>query len=294
MRSWIVAACVFVVSCKSVDVGRGEDPAQIAKAILGDKGTSSSVTALRATLADLDGTVTEAGKLGFKPSSTVDKRLGDLARKLDVNFALVARARPLATEAAAEIVTFYAGVSELRSMLDAHVKASIADDLVIAAAEKADAAAKIDQGTLAGLSRYAIVIDTKSGDVDSVGAKLVEVGPPYCGNNPKPTLTGTCPAGETPTAFGYRSDPSGLWAKADLALDNTDSVPAKKIVMLQPSAIGDSLVKGANGVASELMYRSRLRAIADRVHGKAGTGGVMDDGGRLEVALQREASRPRL
>jgi len=126
------------------------------------------------------------------------------------------------------------------------------------------------------------------------GAKLVELGPPYCGD--KLELSGKCPNGEAPSAYAYRTEPGSLWTKGDLATSGSDSVPTKKIVLLLPGGVRDSLAKGADGVASEDLYVKRLRALYERVHGKPtqdgkGAGGLLEDGNKLETRLQAEANK---
>jgi hypothetical protein len=66
--------------------------------------------------------------------------------------------------------------------------------------------------------------------------------------------------------------------------------------MLLPGGVRDSLVKGAEGVASETLYTKRLRAIYEFVHGKTGpdgkpVGGLLDTGNKLEQRLQKVASK---
>jgi len=148
---------------------------------------------------------------------------------------------------------------------------------------------------LAGQFRYGVLIQapTETDRVD-FGAKIVELGPPYCGDHL--ATSGRCGEGESPSAFAYRTEPGSTWTKGDVASGGTDSVPTKKLVMLLPNGVRDSLVKSAGGVASEALYTKRLRAIYDRVHGKStpdgkSVGGLLDDGNKLETRLETEAKK---
>jgi hypothetical protein len=272
-----------------------------AKAILGDKGTSSTVANLKKQLSDLDTYLDEAKtKKNFRPDSTIDKELEALAAKLEVKSELVFRAKEnaLDAETSGQILAFYAGIEELKSMVDQHVKSAKSDDLAFAnAAKKNDAATVKDDenAALSGQLRYGVLMQapTEADKVD-FGAKLVELGPPYCGD--KLATSGKCGEGEAPSAFAYRAEPGATWTKGDLVSNGADSVPTKKLVMLLPGGVRDSLVKGAEGVASETLYTKRLKAIYDYVHGKPGqdgkpVGGLLELGNKLEQKLEQVANK---
>lgn len=272
-----------------------------AKAILGDKNTSSTVANLKKQLSDLDTFLDDAKtKKNFKPDATIDKELESIAAKLEVKSELVFRAKEnaLDAETAGQIMSFYAGIEELKSMVDQHVKSAKSDDLAFAnAAKKTDAATVKDNedAALAGQLRYGILIQAPT-DTDKVdfGAKLVELGPPYCGD--KLATSGHCGEGEAPSAFAYRSEPGATWTKGDIVANGADSVPTKKLVMLLPGGVRDSLVAGADGVASEALYTKRLRAIYEFVHGKTGpdgkpVGGLLETGNKLQQRLEQVANK---
>ena len=272
-----------------------------AKAILGDKGTPSTVANLKKQLSDLDTFLDEAKtKKNFKPDSSIDKQLESLAAKLEVKSELVFRAKEnaLDAETSGQIMSFYAGIEELKSMVDNHVKSAKSDDLAFAnAAKKADAATVKDDenAALSGQLRYGMLMQAPTEtDKTDFGAKLVELGPPYCGD--KLSTSGKCGEGEAPSAFAYRSEPGATWTKGDIVTSGADSVPTKKLVMLLPGGVRDSLVKGAEGVASETLYTKRLRAIYDFVHGKTGpdgkpVGGLLETGNKLEQKLEQVANK---
>lgn len=281
--------------------GSYNDGLKGARAILGDKQTPSTVANLKKQLSDLDTYLDEAKtKKNFRPDAQIDKELEAIAAKLEVKQDLVFRAKEnaLDAETAGQILSFYAGINELKSMVDQHVKSAKSDDLAFAnAAKKADAATVKDDenASLAGQLRYGILMQapTETDKVD-FGAKLVELGPPYCGD--KLATSGHCGEGEAPSAFAYRSEPGATWTKGDIVASGADSVPTKKLVMLLPGGVRDSLVKGAEGVASETLYTKRLRAIYDFVHGKVGpdgkpVGGLLETGNKLEQRLQQVSSK---
>src|SRR3569623_1942331 len=93
-----------------------------------------------------------------------------------------------------------------------------------------------------------------------------------------------------------RTAPSLTWPQADLARGGQDSVPTNKLVMFLPGGVRDSLVKSADGVASETLYTKRLRAIYELIHGKTGpagtpVGGLIEEGNKLEQKLQQVANK---
>lgn len=272
-----------------------------ARAILGDRQTPSTVANLKKTLSDLDTFLDDAKtKKNFRPDAAIDKQLEQIAAKLDVKSELVFRAKEnaLDAETAGQIMAFYAGINEVKSMVDNHVKSAKSDDLAFAnAAKKADAATVKDDenASLSGQLRYGILIQapTETDHID-FGAKLVELGPPYCGD--KLSTSGRCGDGEAPSGFAYRSDPGATWTKGDVVASGADSVPTKKLVMLLPGGVRDSLVKGAEGVASEALYAKRLHAIYEFVHGRTGPdgkpiGGLLESGNKLEQRLQQVANK---
>jgi hypothetical protein len=276
-----------------------------AKAVLGTKEAGGSVTFLKRSLADLDTALDEAKtKHGFKPDLAVDKQLKDLATKLDMKSQQVmllraaSAARNFATDTAVEqLISFYAGVAEVKDMLDQHSKAAAFDDIALKKAkDAADAANLPADSALAGNLKYAIVASSPT-DTDKgadFGARIVELAGVYCGSSPNPVAK--CGEGEAPSAVAYRNDPGGPAIKGELASPGTDTVPTKKILTLLPGGVRDGLVKGTEPALSESAYTRRLKAIYDRVHGKPGpdgkpAGGLLEDGNKLETVLQQEANK---
>ena len=271
-----------------------------AKFILGDKQSPSSVAGLKKTLSDIDTALDEAKtKHNFKPDAAVDSQLKALAKNLDVKSDIIFKAKEnaLNDQLSGQIVAFYAGVAEVKDMIDQHNKAALGDDIALKKGkEAADAATLPADSALAGNLKYAVMV-TAPTDTDKgadFGAKVVEIAGVYCGtsNTPQPR----CPEGEAPSAIAYRNDPGGIASKGDLASPGQDSVPTKKLLTLLPNGIRDGLVKGAEPGVSEYYYTRRLKALYDRIHGKIGqdgkpAGGLLDDGNKLESALQTESNK---
>lgn len=266
------------------------------KAILGDKTSPSTVTNLKQALSGLDTMLDEAkSKNQFRPDQALDKQLDTIVKQLDVKSEIVFRAKQnaLDAEVSGQILSFYAGVAEIKAMIDLHMKSAKFDDMAFKKnKEKQDAAAlkDTDNAMLAGQFRYGILVQapTEQDKVD-FGAKLVELGPPVCGG--KIATSGKCPEGESPSGFTYRAEPGGAFIQGDLAMGGSDSVPTKKLVLLLPGGVRDSLVKGADGVASEAYYQRRLKAIYERVHGTDKVKGLLDEGNKLESRLQTESNK---
>lgn len=301
-----VIALVMGIIVGKVGTGAGyyNESLKGAKGLLGDKGAQGSVAYLKKTLSDLDTALDEAKtKHGFKPDLAVDKQLKELATKLDVKAAMhmytlaATAARNFEPEVADQILQFYAGVAEVKDMIDQHNKAATFDDIALKKAkDAADAANMPPDSALAGNLKYAIIVSAPT-DTDKgaeFGAKVVELAGVYCGTSANPVAK--CPEGEGATAVAYRSEPGGAASKGELASPNSDNVPTKKVLTLLPTGVRDGLVKGGEPALSEQAYTKRMKWLFDRVHGKPGqdgkaTGGLLDDGNKLETKLQTEANK---
>ncbi|MBA3460257.1 MAG: hypothetical protein H0T46_09880 [Deltaproteobacteria bacterium] len=266
------------------------------KMVLGDKGTPSTVAALKQQLSALDTELDEAkSKNSFRPDPSLDAKLTKAYKELEVKSEIVWRAKQNAmdSEVSAQILSFYAGITELRSMMDLHVKAAKFDDLLYKKNKEKQDAATIKEGEnapLAGQIRYAVLMQapTETDRVD-FGAKIVEIVALVC--NGKVANGGRCPEGESPSGFQYRTEPGGPVTEGDIATGGTENVPTKKIVMLLPGGVRDALLKTADGVASEALYQRRLRMIYERIHGTDKVKGLLDEGNKLESRLQTESNK---
>jgi hypothetical protein len=304
-RMAVPAAIALIVGVAVGKIGAGasfyNDGLRGARAILGNKDTPSTVAMLKKQLSQLDNILDEAKtKNGFNPSLDVDKQLKELATKLDVKTDLVFRAKQSSLDAAlsGQILNFYAGIDQVKDMIDMHNKAAAGDDIMLKGAKAAAEKAELKEGEvapLAGQLRYAVLLQSPT-DTDKVdfGAKVVEIAGVYCGGGSNPVAK--CPEGEYPAAFAYRNEPGGTPIKGDLVTQGSDNVPTKKIVPLLPNGIRDGLVKGGEPSISEYWYTRRLRTLYEMVHGKVGqdgkpVGGLLDDGNKLETRLQTEAGK---
>jgi hypothetical protein len=263
-----------------------------ARSILGDDKTASTVKNVKRTLSELDGVLDEMKtKNNYRPDTAADKRLRDLSGRLDIKEATVFRtAGAIEPELTSLIMSFYAGSAEVKGMLDSHVKAAANDDMALASGKNATAAATVRDGenaTLAatGAVRYGALIQAPTDtDRSDFGVKLVELGPPYCGGA-QPVSTGKCENNEAPTAFAYRTEPGAPWTKGDLQLQGSDSVPAKKLVLLLADGTRDALIKGGEAGASEVFYVKRLRQLGER------TKKLIEEANKLEQRLQAESNK---
>ncbi len=266
------------------------------KTILGDKGTQSTVAALKQELSALDTLLDEAkSKNSFRPDSSLDKALDKVIKNLEVKSEIIFRAKQnaLDSEVSGQILSFYAGVTEVKSLLDLHMKSAKFDDMAFKKAKDKQAAGELketENSLLTGQFRYAILVQAPTETEKSdFGAKVVELGPPVCGG--KIASSGKCPEGESPSGFTYRAEPGAPFVQGDLVTNGQDSIPSKKLVLMLPGGVRDSLVKGAEGVASEAYYQKRLRTIYDRVHGTDKVKGLLDEGNKLESRLQTESNK---
>ncbi|MEP6865161.1 MAG: hypothetical protein ABJE66_31375, partial [Deltaproteobacteria bacterium] len=254
-----------------------------------------TVAFLKKQLSDLDTALDEAKtKRGFKPDLELDKKLKEMAQKLEYKADLVFRAKEntLDADTAGQILGFYAGVTEVKDMIDQHNKAALGDDMSLKKGKDAGDAA--DAATVGGQFKYGVLVQAPTDtDKTDFGAKIVLLSGVYCGGaSPQPS----CPQGEQPSAYAYQNDPGSTPIKGDLVRDGSDNVPTKKILPLLPNGVRDSLIKGGEPTVSEYYYTRRVRAIYDRIHGKPGqdgkaTGGLLDDGNKLETRLQQEANK---
>jgi hypothetical protein len=300
LRIAVPAAIALIIGIAVGKIGTGagfyNDGLKGAKAILGDKQTASTVAYLKKTLSDLDTALDEAKtKKNFRPDLDVDKQLKEIAAKLDVKSELVFRAKEnsLDADTAGQILGFYAGIAEVKDMIDQHNKAALGDDMSLKKGK--EAADAVDAAAVPGAGfKYGVLVQSPT-DTDKVdfGAKVVVLSGVYCGGaSPLPK----CPDGESPSAFAYQNDPGATPIKGDYVTSGGDNVPTKKIIPLLQNGVRDSLIKGGEPTVSEYYYTRRLRAIYDRVHGRVGqdgkpAGGLLDDGNKLETRLQTEANK---
>jgi hypothetical protein len=261
-----------------------------ARAILGDDKAPSTVKAVKKALSDLDGVLDEMKtKNDYRPDTAADTKLGAVAARLDVKAGSVFRtASAVDPDLSGQIMAFYAGVAEVKGMLDTHQKSAKFDDLALSQGKAAATAAAVsdpENAALAGAGaiRYGALIQAPTNtDPSDFGVKIVELGPPYCGT--ALSTTGKCDNGP-PSGYAYRSEPGTAWKQGDLQAQGSDSVPTKKLLLLLPTGTRDALIKGSQSSASEVFYAKRLRTVAER------TKKLIEDANKLEQRLQAESSK---
>jgi hypothetical protein len=307
-----IAAPALVTLIIGVAIGKIGTSASIhnagisdAQQLLGDKGASQSILGLKQTLSSIDTLLDEhRTKNQFRPDKKFETELKNLAAKLEVKEkSVLTRAKSLGDDTAGSVHAFYAAVSEIKTMIDTHVKAATADvNAFTRGKAKQDAATLKDteNAPLQGQLRFAILIQAPSDTEKNVefGAKLVEIGGVYCGSDAKNPVA-KCGENEAPSGVAYRSDVgASIMTKGEIQAPTTDAIPSKKIVQLigGPNSIRDTLIKGADGVASEVYYTRRLRILYETLRGKPGadgkpSGGVIDMGNDLQRKMETEAHK---
>lgn len=266
--------------------------------LAGAKGILENEKTVKKTLSELERILDDhKAKNNFKPDVAVDKDLEKLVGRLDIKGDVYAVARNITNEGdlASQVLGFYGGAQEIKGMLDAHLKAAKSDDQAFIAAKKAGESKQVTPELnyyLAGQWRYAVVVtapascgpdDKKDCDLP-FGAHFVELGPPVCDG--KVTVSGKCPEGVSPSGHTYRGDPTAVtFTTGDLITQNTDTIPAKKMIPLIDNGVLRSVLQGNEQTASETLYGKRLRAISDRAKK------LINDANKLESSLQTQSNK---
>jgi hypothetical protein len=221
-------------------------------------------------LVELQRGLEDAQKKGFRTDKKLTTDL-EANTKLALNAEQVFRAKQNAMnpDLAGQILSFYSGVTELRSQITSHVGQAKADDsaLTLATKASADGAPSADNPLLASATkyRYGVVLSNPAEDRTggAFGAQIVELGPPFCGDG-KQSSSGTC--SDAVTGFGYRTSPGDIWTKGEIAKAQPgQAIPAKQVVRILPGGIVDSLIQGGEASTAELMYKRRLEGLYAKV-----------------------------
>jgi hypothetical protein len=292
-----LAGLVLVPLILGVVVGQiGAKAAFFNEGIAASKAILGNVVDIKKNVNKLEQVLDEANsKNGLRFSPELTAAVETAAKQFDVKAELVFRAKQnnLSPEIEGQILSYYAGIAELKSMLDAHAKAAKSDDLLLQAAKtKAEDARMTDERNsfLAGQMpyRYGIVINNPSdedrakGGAGDYGARFVEIGPPYCSDG-KLSTTGNCTDGIS--GFAYRNDSGSIWNKADLARPGAGEPTAPKLLInLLANGTLESFVKGTEAAVSESAYVRRLRAILERAKKS------IEDGNKLQTTLGKKAN----
>ena len=249
-----------------------------AKKILTAK--DNGVKDVKKKVVELQTALEGAAKNGYTPDKNLTAALAPLVTRLEVKSDAVFRAKQnsLNAELSGQILSFYAGVAEVRAMLQEHVRVATLEDVSLAEARKAADGAK-GTGYLQGFGayRYGVVIVAPS-DTDpgaSFGAKLVELGPPFCADGTQSTSF-ECPNNSYSGGIPYRTDAGGKdWLKGEPQTSG-NSGEAKKVIPLLSDGIADGFIQGGKPGASEVLYVNRLEALKLRVDELIKTGNSVE------------------
>jgi len=246
--------------------------------ITASKGIRADVKSVKKTLVSIKEKVDKAQGQG-KDSTAALREL----EKLEPKDALVYRAKQnnLNPELEGQILGFYAGVKQLRLMIEDHLTSAKADDAALGAAraatEKMTFPANQSGFENAVRVRYGVLVwnpteEEATKDSTKFGARLVEIGPPFCSSDsgPKLSASGTCPEGSGVETLAYRVSSTGQWLKGDFAIPGQNlepgaPVPPKKLLIISPTSVFDGLALGSANSAAEALYNKRVEAISARL-----------------------------
>jgi hypothetical protein len=240
----------------------------------------NGVKDVKKKVVELQSALETSQKNGFMPNNDVTTALANSMVKLDVKQEAVFLAKQNSLNAAlsAQILAFYAGVAEVRSMLQVHLESAKLDDSMLIDAAK-EAADLKPAGYLAGFGdyRYGILFTapTTTEPGARFGAKLVQLGKPFCADGAQST-TFECPDNKY-TGVTYLGDQG--WTKGDPQTTGA-AADAKKIIPLNQTDAATILLKGNKdgnlpGVA-EALYAKRLEALKARVDELIKTGNSVE------------------
>jgi hypothetical protein len=246
------------------------------------KDSKKALNALDTKLTDV------ASKTNFAPSKELTDTLQKLNNTLALNDEVIFsyKQNTLDSGLSGRTLAYFAGIAELKGMMDRHLKSAQTDDLSLTAAKKNADDGKIkasDNAILADSYRYGIIINNPSSDEAArdgrTGAKLVELGRPDCDGSGAMSSATTCPG--APAGIFYRTEPSGMWISGPLA---KDKLAHKSLLLLQPNGTTEALIKKGEPNATEALYNARLRAVMER------GGKLLEEGNKLEADLTKRAN----
>lgn len=250
------------------------------------------VNGVKKTLAGISQKV-DASKGSGKAATDALREL----EKLEPKDAIVFKAKQnnLNPELSAKILEFYAMVAQLRLMVDDHLKSAKADDAALGTAREATEKMTLPPNSTfeKGVRvRYGVLVwnpteEEAAKDSTPFGARIVEIGPPYCEGG-KLASGGTCPEGAVET-LAYRTSPTGQWQKGDFAIPGQNieggaAIPPKKLLIISPTGIFDGLVQTNPGTAAEQLYNKRIDAIRKKL------AETVEAGNALEAKLGPKAN----
>ncbi len=251
------------------------------------KAVKKSLVVVRDKLA-ADGKKDRAGKEAtatLKAIKDLELRTGDVFKYK----------QNLGAELAREVMDYYSSVATLQMMVNEHLETARSEDLLITAARANSEKAMLptnDAFQKAVGYKYGVLVwnpseEEAQSSQSAFGARLVELGPPYCAGSDKVSTSGTCPDPEKPVeTLSYRDAPGAVWQRADFAIPGRDlnpgaAIPPKKVLVMSPNGVLTTLVgecaggadkateggcqRNIGGAAAEAAYRKRLTTISKRL-----------------------------
>ena len=281
------AAIALVPLIVGAIVGKiGHTAAVHNQSVKGAKGLLADLKKLKKELNGVKNAITEnVSRGGFTPDKELTATLKGISEKLSIDGKVFIAMGTIPADVSGPVLSFYAGAAEVKTMVDQHVLLAGADDMAYAGAAAAGDKAKLkenENAPLAGSYRYAVVLSAPGeGDPQApFGARLVELGPPYCGGD-KLSTDGTC--GDGVTGFAYR-DREGVWSKGQPASPGS-SFPTKVVVPLVTNPVTEALMRGNDKAAAELAYGKRLQTMLTRLET------LIDEGNAAERTLNAKANQ---
>lgn len=272
--------------------GISKDAAAYNDGIAGAKILINDVKGVKKTLASakmrLDSDeVKKAGLMGKEVTAVMNTLHPD---KFEVKPGdVLKRKQNIGADLALGVMEFYADVASLQALVKDHLRGAKADDAALSAAR-----ANAEKSTLPQADpfqkavRYRLGVlvwnpseeEMKTAEPAPFGARLVEIGPPYCADG-KRADSGVCPAEQPIETLAFRTGPGAPWQKADFAIPGQnlglgDAVPSKKILIMSPTGTLESLIQDCagggsgctpyiGGSAAEVAYKKRVQHIVEKL-----------------------------
>ena len=272
--------------------GISKDAAAYNEGIRGAKALIADVKSVKKTLNEIKTKLeSDAIRKQGLAGKDVTVALGPLAPdKLEIKPALaLSRKQNIGDMLALSVMEFYTEVATLQTMTKDHLAKSKSDDIGINASransEKMLLPSTNPLAKFIGF-RYGILIWNPSAEDakndPSFGAKLVELGPPYCGSDEAYSKTGTCPDDNPAATLAFRTGPGAGWQRADFATPTSqnpgDPVATKKVLTMLPTDVfqnfvvecangagGEGCVKNVGGSATLSLYQKRVDNIMNKL-----------------------------
>ncbi len=217
--------------------------------------------------------------------------------RLEVKSTDYALARNITYEGdvAAQTLSWYGGLQELKGMIDTHLKSAKSDDQAFIAAKKAgdDKQLKPDQnGYLTGAWRYAVVVTAPAGVRGREGRQGLR---PAVRREPRRDRAAgvrrqgggvrQVRGGRHADRRAYRGDPGKeTFTPGELQTQGTDQIPSKKVLPLIDNGVARAVLQGNEATAWRCSTPSGC-AISDRAKKP------IQDANKLEPLLQTQANK---